>query len=311
MKKAGLFAFTALSFIVHQQGVVATTAAAAATYSNVDAIPLHPKYRAHLKCPYADKWLTKGPKQAALELGLDEHGRKLQQSSSSMDDVQGSCSYTNAFTGGMTCLQFNGSAWTTDDMTSRCDKEGGTISTEGCTSVTAGWCTKMIGNDKHEYTAMELSAMADCDQSKMACEVWMSGTFVADGECASAPSSAETTSGNIFGGDSTMSGPPPGVVAGEGSGTGGHSDWASMGSSFGDSSATKCLIAPGAIGAAHQAGYSQGYSTSCPNTPAQESPYMWPMKWSADTESHGMAFGSDDVVFHSKAKVYYMLDKNW
>jgi hypothetical protein len=72
----------------------------------------------------------------------------------------------------------------------------------------------------------------------------------------------------------------------------------------------KCILAPGAIGAAHQAGFSKGYSASCPGTPAQESPYMWPLKWSADVESKSMAYGSDDIVFNSRGKTFYMLDKN-
>ena len=36
-----------------------------------------------------------------------------------------------------------------------------------------------------------------------------------------------------------------------------------------DDNTNKCQIAPGAIGSAHQAGYSKGYSTSCPNTPGE------------------------------------------
>ncbi len=63
----------------------------------------------------------------------------------------------------------------------------------------------------------------------------------------------------------------------------------------------KCLIAPGAIGSAHQAGYSKGYSASCPGTPAQESPYMWPIACSADTTTQDIAHGSNDVVFKSRA----------
>ena len=55
-----------------------------------------------------------------------------------------------------------------------------------------------------------------------------------------------------------------------------------------------------------------GYSEAgCPDTPAQGSPYMWPLKWAADFETQNMAFGSDEVVFKSMGRTYYRLDKNW
>ena len=72
-----------------------------------------------------------------------------------------------------------------------------------------------------------------------------------------------------------------------------------------------CQIAPGPIGAGHQAGFSSGYSNACPGTPAEGSPYMWPLAWSAGVEAKSMAFGSDDIVYHSIGQVYYRLDKNW
>ena len=38
-----------------------------------------------------------------------------------------------------------------------------------------------------------------------------------------------------------------------------------------------------------------GYSESgCPGTPAEGSPYMWPLKWAADYETQNMAFGDDE-----------------
>ena len=277
----------------------ATVVAAASSSSsnkNKGALPLHPKFRSHLKCPYADRWLSKGAEQAALELGLDSNGRKLQQP---MPETQGSCTYTNAFTGSPTCLQFSGSSWTESDMNTRCTTENGTFSTNGCSTTTdgfGGWCTKMIGEDKHEYTAMMLSPMADCSGSKMACSSFMGGVFVADGECLDTTESESMP----FGGG----GPPPGVDTTSGS-------WPGASSTEGGDLANKCLLAPGAIGAAHQAGFSKGYSNSCPGTPAQESPYMWPLKWAADFESHSMAFGSDDVVYKSKGRTYYGLDHNW
>ena len=72
-----------------------------------------------------------------------------------------------------------------------------------------------------------------------------------------------------------------------------------------------CAIAPGPIGAAHQAGYSPGYRSDCPGTPAESSLHMWPLRWAADEQWMSMAFGSDDVVYHSKGTTYYMLDRNW
>jgi len=201
-------------------------------------------------------------------------------------------------------MQFQGTAWTDDDMTARCAQESGTFRSEGCVDEAAGWCDKMIADEKHESTVMVLSAMADCNGSKMACETFMSGTFMAAGECLTASTSTPGT------GESSLFGAPSGVT------TGGNADagsWQSAGttSTDNDSSAMKCLLAPGAIGAAHQAGFSKGYSSSCPNTPAQQSPYMWPLKWSADTENQAMAYGSDDVVFTSRGKTFYMLDRNW
>lgn len=38
---------------------------------------------------------------------------------------------------------------------------------------------------------------------------------------------------------------------------------------------------------------------------------MWPLAWSAETETKSMMFGSDDVVYTSRGTTYYMLDKNW
>lgn len=202
--------------------------------------------------------------------------------------VQGSCTYTNAFSGGMTCLQFEGIGWTDENMAARCEQESdGTHANEGCSDdAMAGWCEKIIDDDRNETTLMVLSSMADCDGNKMACETFVGGTFTADGECSS------TTSEEV-GEDATSS------------------SWSGTTTTTGGVDTTmKCIIAPGAIGAAHQAGFSKGYSTSCPDTPAQESPYMWPLRWSADVELKSMPYGSDDVLFTSRGKSFYMLDLN-
>jgi len=59
------------------------------------------------------------------------------------------------------------------------------------------------------------------------------------------------------------------------------------------------------------AGFSAGYSPTCEGTPAEGSPYMWPMAWSAHIQSESMAFGSDEIIYTSRSNVYYRLDKNW
>jgi hypothetical protein len=53
-------------------------------------------------------------------------------SSSDERPMMGSCSYPNAFSGGTTCVQYHGSAWTQDDMTAMCDGEGGASSPDAC-----------------------------------------------------------------------------------------------------------------------------------------------------------------------------------
>eukprot|EP00581_Thalassiosira_minuscula_P013281 CAMPEP_0183712014 /NCGR_PEP_ID=MMETSP0737-20130205/7299_1 /TAXON_ID=385413 /ORGANISM="Thalassiosira miniscula, Strain CCMP1093" /LENGTH=825 /DNA_ID=CAMNT_0025940589 /DNA_START=493 /DNA_END=2970 /DNA_ORIENTATION=+ len=264
---------------------------------------LHPQYRSHLKCPYAEQWLAKGPERAARDLGLDSHGRKLEE------DIKGSCGYTDTWSGQATCLQFNGAAWTSEDMASKCASQNGEWSADGCGAggeEVFGWCDKMISEGKHEATLM-----GDCDGSKMACESFMGGTFLAGDACAATASEQTGESSSVMSG-----GPPPGVMAGAGGGGGGGGP--PPGVTMGGGSAkgeegdpAKCIIAPGAIGAAHQAGFSKGYSSSCPNSPAQESPYMWPMKWTAETHAQAMVFESDEVVYESKGRVFYMLDKNW
>ena len=72
-----------------------------------------------------------------------------------------------------------------------------------------------------------------------------------------------------------------------------------------------CAIAPGAIGAAHQLGFSTGYRSDCEGTPAESSAYQWPLAWTADLEGHSLKYGSDVVQYSSHTKVWYRLDKNW
>ena len=248
MEKAGLFSSTALTLLLIGGTILtSSTTTSAAASSSSKALPLHPRFRSHLKCPYADKWLAKGPEAAARELGLDENHRKL-QTTEEQPAVQGSCTYINGFTRESTCMQFTGSSWTTDDMTTRCANEsgGGTFATEGCTmtdgSSMGGWCTKMISDNKYESTVMVISAMADCSGSKMACESFMSGSFIADGECLSTEEAASSGGTNLFGESSTTGGPPAGVdISGGGS-------WPGVASSSGgDDDAMKCILAPGML----------------------------------------------------------------
>lgn len=80
-----------------------------------------------------------------------------------------------------------------------------------------------------------------------------------------------------------------------------------------------CALAPGPIGSAHQAAYSSGYKTDCPNTPASRSPYMLPLRWTALIEQTALpvgnrnlsrSFGGGPSQPFSRSQVYYDLSKN-
>jgi len=274
---------------------------------------IDPKFHGHLHCPYAAKWLVDGPAKASRDLGLDSRGRKLQggadrrrrrnqeddAASTSTAAAMGRCDFTNAFSGQATCLEFRGAAWTEEIMMARCEEESGALeleldATKGCRdgmedTALAGWCLKEGEGDgadeRVEATAMTISSMADCDGNRMACQTFVGGRFVPDGVCGGDDGGGEND--NVFDGETTDA-------------------------SASDAGGTTCAIAPGAIGAAHQAAYSSGYLRSgCPDTPARNSPYMWPLKWAADYESHSMPAYTDEVVFHAKGRTYYALDKNW
>jgi len=191
-------------------------------------------------------------------------------------------------------MNFHGETWTLDAMVDRCSSEQDGVAAQGvgCEDTSndvSGWCVKDVSTAatsmmsapemKEEASLMMLSAMTSCDNNKMACEAFVQGKFVAIGSCASGAAGGGASSASDEA-DTTMEG-------------------------------NKCIIAPGAIGAAHQAGFSEGYSTSCPNTPAQDSPYMWPLKWAANFQTKNMVFGSDDIKFESRGRTFYALDKNW
>lgn len=264
--------------------------------------PTLSKFSSHLRCPYANEWLTKGAHKAAIDLGLttpekikalvtdnvgQERRRHLQQASASAG-VRASCSFSNQWTG-PSCMEFRGDGWTEASMEARCAAEQNSslvMGEEGCPKPAelAGWCVKEPSAGSIEATSMMISGMSDCDGNKMACETFVGGAFEGASGCGG--------------------GAPPAT----GMGGGVPSEYANMGPPAGDN---KCMIAPGAIGAAHQSGFSKGYSNECQGTPAEGSPYMWPMAWSADVDTKSMAFGYDEVVHHNRGRTFYRLDKNW
>lgn len=249
----------------------------------------------HFDCPYAKDWIVKGPERAMQDYETRRR-RKL-----ATITIDGHCTYTNAFTNTPTCTEYRSGAWTVEGMTAACTSSGAnavvvTTTGEGCpiTEQSAGYC---VNTDGKTAILLEFSAMANtCASLKMACSSFMQGTFTGYGECSDT------------GSDGSSAATPP-ANSGSGGG-GGPGDYAAGGPP--PSADVRCLIAPGAIGAAHQAGFSNGYlSTGCPGTPAEKSPYMWPLRWTAISESKSMEFGSDRVKYHTKGRAFYRLDKNW
>ena len=246
----------------------------------------------HLKCPYASKWLLKGPRRAAQELGIavvdddppsrhHHHYRYLQTTTYT---TSGTCSFLNSFTSSLECVTFRGDNWTPETMQLACNELTGTLTTSTTSecpvpSDLAGYC---IVSQSGLEAASALSE--DCDGSQNLCENILQGTFEPASACGGGADSLPATSA-------------PGNTT--------ETDGESAGN------ATNCLIAPGPIGGAHQLATSTGYSNTCPDTPAEGSPYQWPLAWSATTDSKSMAFGSDEIVYHSQGVVYYRLDKNW
>lgn len=247
----------------------------------------------HIRCPHANEWLTKGPEQAALDLGLTQVVHSTSSGNRKLDGhgkdvVVASCNYMNPWSNSPACIEMRGSLWTTETMQSRCDENSGTLTEAvGCEipPAFAGWC--VVGSDE-AGTALEANPLSvaggmGCSGIKGLCEGMMSGQFEFGGDCVADISTAATTAGD---GGAPMT--PARDVPG-----------------------TLCEIGLGPIGAAHQAGYADGYLADCPGTPAEGSPYQWPLAWSANVEGESMAYGSDEVVYHSKGTVYYRLDKNW
>ena len=281
-----------ISLLVHVLSATTTTAGAI----NGELPPNHPpqlhEFAGQLRCPYAEQWLTKGPKQAARDLGLtptpnnhhhheqqqQQHVRRQQEQEESL---RGSCVFTNPFSGTSTCTEMRGNLWTLESMQKRCSEAGadGVVAVgEPCqvTGTLAGFCiVSPQQQGMTEATAFALGgSTATCTAAENTCVTFLQGTFEPADECATAAAAADD--------DDDTSGTASEVI---------------------------CEIAPGPIGAAHQAAYSSGYRTNCPGTPAEGSPYMWPTRWTADVDTKSMAFGSDEVVYHSVGKVWYRLDK--
>jgi len=202
----------------------------------------------------------------------------------------------------------------------------------------AGWCDETIDDGKHEVTLMIITDGADCAANEMVCTAFKGGVFGPDGACAGGrgggvggddgtnTTSSTTTTTTTDEVNEEAYDELASALSSENNNNnnddvtsslsqldipGANDDTTLATEDDDDDDTNKCQIAPGAIGSAHQAGYSKGYSTSCPNTPGESSPYMWPLAWSAETESKSMMFGSDDVVYTSRGTTYYMLDKNW
>lgn len=249
------------------------------------------KFASTMRCPYASEWITKGPEEALnnLKKKNEESGlfqfeshRKLFLENKSRNnqevDLKGSCAYTNAWTNSETCIEYRGLGWSSNDMLDNCNRDtvqGMLKEMEGCNAENAaGWCIKKVNSDMLEATLMELSNGMDCDMINNACTTFAGGDyFEPDGSCLAKEEAKEEK-----------------VEVTE---------------------ENTCGIAPGPIGAAHQSGYSQGYRINCPETPAESSPYQWPLRWSANYKMESLKYNTDEVSYTSEAKVYYMLDKNW
>lgn len=248
------------------------------------------KFASTIRCPYASEWITKGPEEALNNLkkkneeskifDFESHRSLLLEHKSRKNqevDLKGSCVYTNTWANSETCIEYRGSGWSSNNMLDNCNQDtvqGMLKETEGCNvDNVAGWCVKKVNDDMLEATLMELSNGMGCDMISNACVTFAGGDyFEPDGSCLTKEEVKEEK-----------------VVTEE----------------------NICGIAPGPIGAAHQSGYSKGYRSNCLDTPAESSPYQWPLRWSANYKMESLKYNTDEVSYTSEAKVYYMLDKNW
>mmetsp|Transcript_73912 Transcript_73912/g.167510 ORF Transcript_73912/g.167510 Transcript_73912/m.167510 type:complete len:717 (-) Transcript_73912:76-2226(-) len=262
------------------RGLLAAAALCFVPFADASVVP--EGFQAQLRCPFAKVWIEHGPDRAAEILGVTPHRRLADVT------VWGKCTYTNPFAGTETCMELHGATWTDATAKTRCDNAmQGTAGTLGkgarCTTTAdlAGWCSTASGAEMTPMATTSSTQMDTCAKVAQSCTQWSQGTFMMAGKC-------QQTQGNQQPTD-TNNGPPPGVSGGTG----------------------RCSIAPGPIGAAHQLAQSPGYDSNCAGTPAQQSPYMWPLKWGANVQSKALGFGSDAITYESRGRVWYMLDKNW
>lgn len=204
----------------------ATTTVVASMPPNHPAADILAKYSHQFRCPHANEWMTKGPRQAAIDLGLlkgnnnNDHGgtdtvgrgllRRTLQDNTTV--VAGSCVYTNTWTGQVDCLELRGDVWTEDSMGTRCSAETDSTLTVGvpCTLPTSfgGYCTVVSDNGGLEMSPLAITAMMDCTQLETTCTTFISGTFEPSEGCGGGGSSSSTsapTSGNVTEGATTSS----------------------------------------------------------------------------------------------------------
>ena len=72
----------------------------------------------------------------------------------------------------------------------------------------------------------------------------------------------------------------------------------------------RCALPPGLPSGAHQHALSPGYSANCSGTPAQGSPYMYPMAWKANTEIISMN-GTNTPIKTEVGMDWFRFDLNW
>jgi hypothetical protein len=160
------------------------------------------KFSPHFRCPYAEEWVAKGPKQAALDLGVwknstvasAKHVRpSIRRRIAEDEAVAGSCVYTNSWSGKADCLEMRGDVWTATSMQDRCGSEkDGTLSAELNCDIPesmGGWC--VVGSEGSiEATPMTTAGAMDCAQIQNVCETFMKGTFEAADQCAAGSTNA-------------------------------------------------------------------------------------------------------------------------
>jgi hypothetical protein len=117
-----------------------------------------------------------------------------------------------------------------------------------------------------EHVAVALSLEAGCEGGGAACAALSRRTFVPGGACAISPMA-------VIG---------PGNAMAD----------ATAATTLAFSSGGGCLLAPRAVGMAHQAGHSRGYDGACTGVLCAGSPCMWLPAWSTNVLSQSLAHGT-------------------